>query len=177
MNGAHLHLLLNHLPVLGTAFGLVLFLFAWLRKSREVKQVSLGVFVLAALSAVPAYLTGEPAEEVAEHLPGVTEALIEQHESAALVALSVAIATGVVALAGLFLTWRNKQLPHWQLPSWLALATLFLALTTGGLMARTANIGGQIRHTEIRQNATPATPAEKTGAEAKQKAEEKEEHE
>ena len=115
MNGAYLHLLLNHLPVIGTIFGLLLLLFALLRKSEEVKRVALSVFVLTALAAVPTYLTGEPAEEVAEHLPGVAKALIEQHESAALLALSAALATGVVALAGLFLAWRSKQLPRWQL--------------------------------------------------------------
>lgn len=169
MNGAHWHLLLNHLPVLGTAFGILLLLFAWLKKSDEVKRVSLGVFVLTAICAVPAYLTGEPAEGVVESLAGVSEAIIENHESAALVALSVAIATGVVALAGLFLSRKAKPLPMW-----LMLVTLFLALATGGLMARTANLGGEIRHTEIRTGANAIAP---TGGEGQQKkTEEEREH-
>lgn len=167
MNGAHFHLLLNHLPVLGTAFGLLLLLFALLRKSDELKQVSLGVLVLTALSAVPAYLTGEPAEEIVENLPGVAKALVEQHESAALVALSAALATGVVALAGLWLARGNKPLPTWAM-----LATLFLGLAASGLMARAANLGGQIRHSEIRQDfsSSPAgiPPGEKPKMEKKE---------
>ena len=149
MNNAHLHLLLNHLPVLGSVLGLFLLIFSLWRKSIEIKRVSLVVFVLTAMSLVPTYLTGEPAEEMVEHLPGVSEALVGQHESAALVALSAALATGVVALAGLILLWRKNSLPVW-----LALATLFLAVASSTLMARTANLGGQIRHTEIRSGSS-----------------------
>lgn len=163
MNGAHIHLLLNHLPIIGTIFGLLLLLYALLRKSDEVKRISLAVFVFTGLAAVPTYLTGEPAEEIAEKLPGVTEALIEGHEDAAMFALIAAIATSIVALAGLFIARRDRPFP-----SWLALTILLLALATGGLMARTANLGGQIRHTEIRAESAPSTPAEKTGAEARQ---------
>jgi asparagine N-glycosylation enzyme membrane subunit Stt3 len=60
MNWAHIHLSLNHLPVVGTFFGVLLLLLALLRKSEELKRVSLGVFVLTALLALPVYFTGEP---------------------------------------------------------------------------------------------------------------------
>ena len=70
MDAAHLHLMLNHIPVLGTAFGMALIAWALFRKSEELKRVSLGVFVIIALLAVPAYLTGEPAEEIVEHSTG-----------------------------------------------------------------------------------------------------------
>ncbi len=167
MNGAHLHLLLNHLPVLGTAFGLLLLLFALLRKSDEIKRVSLGVFVFTALSAGAAYLTGEPAEEAVEKLPGVAEALIGQHEDAALIALVVAGVTGGVALLGLILFRRAEKLPVWVVA-----AALVLALATGGLMARAANLGGQIRHPEIRADFNA-----QAGAEGKQETKHDEEQE
>jgi hypothetical protein len=83
MNWAHIHLSLNHLPVVGIIFGVLLLLLALLRKSEELKRVSLGVFVLTALLALPVYFTGEPAEEVVEHVPGVAESLIGRHENAA----------------------------------------------------------------------------------------------
>lgn len=138
INGAYLHLLLNHLPVIGTIFGLLLLLFALLRKSEEVKRVALGVFIFAALAAVPTYLTGEPAEKVAEHLPSVTEALIESHEEAALFALISIGVTGLVSLVGLFLARRAEKLPQW-----LIVALLALALLSSGLLGWTANLGGQ----------------------------------
>ena len=37
MNATHLQLMLNHLPVLGSAFGLVLLIFGLWRKSDELK--------------------------------------------------------------------------------------------------------------------------------------------
>jgi hypothetical protein len=40
VNPAHLHLLLNHIPVLGIAFGLALVSLALLRKSEELKKES-----------------------------------------------------------------------------------------------------------------------------------------
>ena len=71
MSPTHLHLLLNHVPVLGTAFGLGLLVFGMGRKSQELKKTALGVFVIVALLAVPAYLTGEPAEDGVQGLPGI----------------------------------------------------------------------------------------------------------
>jgi hypothetical protein len=42
MNPAHLHLMLNHIPVLGTAFCMALVGWALIQKSEELKRVSLG---------------------------------------------------------------------------------------------------------------------------------------
>lgn len=144
MNFAHWHLLLNHLPVLGTAFGTLVLLTALLKRSDELKRLSLGVFVLAALAAVPAYLTGEPAEGVIERLPNVAENLIERHEDWALISLVATGLTGALALVGWF-AYRKTE----RLPQWLSAGALGLALVTSGLMAWTANLGGQIRHPEI----------------------------
>ena len=153
MNWAHVHLMLTHLPVIGTIFGVLLLLLALLKKSEELKRVSLGIFVLTALLALPVYFTGEPAEKVVEHLPGVAEPMIERHEDAALFALLTAGGAGVVALAGLILFRRAEKLP-----GWIVAATLVLSLATSGLMGWMANLGGQIRHTEIRTGFM--TPAE-----------------
>ncbi len=152
MNPTHLHLLLNHVPVLGTAFGLGLLLFGLWRKSDEIKKAALGVFVIVAVMAVPVYLTGEPAEDGVKSLPGVSEPLIEQHEQAASVAFTGVLVLGVAALGGLIILRRGKSVP-----AWCGLLMLAAALIVSGLMAWTANMGGQIRHTEIR--AGGSTPA------------------
>lgn len=152
MNYAHWHLLLNHLPVLGTAFGTLLLLTALAKKSDELKRISLGIFVAAALAAIPAYLTGEPAENVIERLPNVAENLIERHEEWAFISLIAIGLTGTAALLGIFV-YRQAA----QLPQWLTAGALALALVTSGLMGWTANLGGKIRHPEI--VATIQTPA------------------
>ncbi|MBZ5534652.1 MAG: hypothetical protein LAO31_01755 [Acidobacteriia bacterium] len=154
MNLAHVHLLLNHIPVLGTVFGLILLIVAVLRKSEELRKVSLGTFVVVTLLAIPVYLTGDPAEDIVKNLPGVSKSTIDAHDDAAgasLIALSI---LGVVSLAGLILTWKSRPAPRW-------FATLLLALSivATGMMAWTANLGGQIRHSEVRSGGvTPAPP-------------------
>jgi uncharacterized membrane protein len=144
MNFAHWHLLLNHLPVLGTAFGTLVLLTALLKRNDELKRLSLWIFVLAALAAVSAYLTGEPTEGVIERLPNVAGNLIERHEDWALISLVATGLTGALALVGWF-AYRKAE----RLPQWLSAGALALALVTSGLMAWTANLGGQIRHPEI----------------------------
>ena len=153
MNATHLHLILNHLPVLGTAFGLGLLLFGLWRKSSELKKTALGVFVLVALAAVPVYLTGEPAEDGVESLPGVSKPFIERHESAAGAALTGAVVLGVASLGGLICFRRGRLLP-----AWFSISLLVPAVIVSGLMVWTASLGGQVRHTEIRANASLSAP-------------------
>ena len=154
MNATHLHLILNHIPVLGTAFGLALLIFARWRKSEELKKAALGTFLITALLAVPVYLTGEPAEDVVKPLPGVSKAILEQHEQAATVAFTGIVVLGVGALTGLILFRGSKIVPNW-----FGSVMLVASLIVGGLMAWTANLGGQVRHTEIRFGASSPSSA------------------
>lgn len=168
MDGAHLHLLLTHVPVLGTVFGLLLLAYAVWRKHTDLTKVSLGVFVITGLLAGVVYLTGEAAEEAVEGLPGVSAAAIEVHEAAALYALVATGALGVAALAGLTLFYKVR------IPRWFTTMAILLALAASGVMAWTANLGGQINHPEIRSVQTSTQPGE---AEPGLQAEEQEEHE
>lgn len=157
MNQTHLHLLLNHVPVLGTAFGLGLLAFGLGRQSEDLKKAALVVFVLAALLAVPVYLTGEPAEDAVKALPGVSMPLAERHEQAAAVAFTADLVLGAAALAGLLLFRRGKTVP-----AWFGSLVLVVSLVASGLMAWTASLGGQLRHTEIRSGAgAPASSRDK----------------
>jgi hypothetical protein len=155
MNGAHLHLLINHIPVLGTFFGLALLAFGAWKRSDELRKVALGTFVIAALAAVVTYLTGEPAEDIVKGLPGVSRPLIGRHEDAAGIALGGAIALGVVALGGLI--WFRGGKP---IKNWFSTLALVGAILVTGLMAWTANLGGQVRHPEIRSGAPPTATSQ-----------------
>ena len=143
MNAAYLHLMMTHVPVIGTFAGLGLLAFGVLRKSQELKKVGLGILVIAALFAVPVYLTGEPAEDAVERIAGVSRASIEQHEDAAAIAFTTLVAVGAFALVGLI--WRRKQ----AIPTWYLSLTLAGSIVSSGMMAWTANLGGKVRHTEI----------------------------
>ncbi len=146
MDLVHLHLMLNHVPILGVAFGLAIGTIGLLSRSRGVIRIGLGVLAFSAIVAVPVYLTGEPAEELAEGLPGVSEGIIGQHESAATISFALTGVSGALAAITL-LFWRSLTS---KLPTFLVTGTLLVTALTMASMVRTANLGGQIRHTEIR---------------------------
>ena len=148
MNWAHLHLMLNHLPVLGTLFGLVLLAWALSRRNETLQRAALATFVLTALTAIPVFLTGEPSEEIIEHMTGTAQQAIESHEEAAVIALIAIEALGAMALAVLLL-FRRRILPRPLLGG-----ALVFAIATAGWMAQTANLGGRIRHAELGANGT-----------------------
>jgi uncharacterized membrane protein len=158
MDLTHLHLILNHLPVVGIMFGFLILAWGVLRGYEEVKTVGLIFLVFTAFAALPVYLTGEPAEEAVEKLPGVSEQIIELHENSALLSLILAMATGVLAFFGLIF----KRFSAVNVTRFSMFAILFLSFVTGALMARTANLGGEIRHTEIRQTTQNSNPATET---------------
>jgi len=153
MNLVHLHLLLNHIPTIGTIIGFGLLLLAFARQSDELKRASLALFFTIALAALPTYMTGYAAQNALKDRAGVSAALIDQHQSSALLALMAMEATGVVAWFGLWQARRPGGVARWNAP-----VVLLLSVVTIALMANAANIGGQISHPEILSaGETPAT--------------------
>lgn len=146
LNGAHIHLMLNHLPVVGLPIVLFFLLWAVIRDNREMKQASLFFLVFLGVASIAVFLTGEPAEEVVEHLQGVSENLIESHEDLGKLAL---IATLITAASALYSYLR--ELRGFRSQGGVKLVLVFGLLATLALGA-TANLGGKIRHSEIRQN-------------------------
>ena len=72
MSPAHIHLILNHAPLFGLLGALLLLLGGLIWKSRDVLRAGLIVAVATSLIGIPAYLTGEEAEESIEHVQGVS---------------------------------------------------------------------------------------------------------
>ena len=155
MNAAHLHVILNHIPVIGVPIGFALLIYGLLRKSTEVVRAALLVLIGMGIVAIPTFLSGQAAEDIVEHLPGVSHDVIENHEGAATIAFAVTLALGTVALAALLWSFRSGAV---GVP-----LVIFLLLFSGGVsgwLARTANLGGQIRHTEFRPGGSEGAEAE-----------------
>lgn len=158
MNGAHLHLVVNHLPIVGVIIGSLVLIGGYLLKKEQVKLTALGIFVFTAITAMIANFTGEGAEEIAEKIPGVTDALIHNHEENAETFLALCIALGVTSLITFFLTTKKNNLSKIGM---LACLILGLAGIFTGKMAGTT--GGEIRHTEIRTGKSISTIDANTG--------------
>lgn len=154
MSGVHFHLVTNHTPIIGTLIGLGLLLYAIAAKKEEVRLASFVVLLLVSLLAIPVYLTGDRAEGAVEDLPGVDLVILEEHEESALPSLVLIETSGALALLGLLL--RRHRMGRG-----ITVATAAAALIALVLVGRTAFLGGQIRHSEIRVSA----PAESESAE------------
>lgn len=155
MNIPHIHLMLNHLPVIGVIFCGALLAVAIILKNVQFQRVAFLFLFIVALSAIPVYLTGEPAEEIIEDIPGVSETFIEEHEQVALIALVAMEIVGGLSLLGLIL-YRKTSGP----PGHLTSGILVLTIVVMALMAWTAYLGGHIRHSEIRPDFKITTPAD-----------------
>ena len=159
INPAHWHLMLNHIPVVGSAFAFLLLGWAIFRRSEELKRVGLAMVALVAAMTVPAYLTGEPAfeavMEILEATPFDEDPLVAAHKSAAGIAFTAAAMAGLAALTGLIRSRGGKPLSKH-----VVMAVFVLTALTVGLMGRAANFGGAIRHAEIRGEAAPPEGSE-----------------
>lgn len=145
MNAAHLHLIMNHIPVIGMLIAVV-FLIASLFHGKDILiKASLWMLFFVALSAIPAYLTGDPAHEYLEHTPGLRNDLILEHEDAAEVAFVSSMILGLLALLGLVGYRQRRRLSRLYLFLVLLASLVVLALVAGA-----ANQGGKIRHPEVR---------------------------
>ena len=145
ITAVHLHLSLNHLPVVGSVFALALLAWGFWRRSEVLQRAGLAAVIIVAVAALAAYLTGEPAWEDIMDLPGDNDPYILAHQSAAQFAFGAASLTGIMALITLATGRRRKPVVVW-----LVIGVLMLSLATAGLMGYAANLGGMIRHTEIR---------------------------
>src|SRR5256885_12719878 len=111
MNLAYVHLLLNHLPIIGTLITLGLFIVSLVAKREELRQISLAMFALIALLTIPTYMSGSAAQDAIKDHPGVSMALIEAHQGAALLAFLLMEITGVVSLVALWHFSRTGKNP------------------------------------------------------------------
>jgi len=143
VNYEHLHLLLNHFPIIGSFIGLGLFLVSFFGKNEDLRRASYIVFVGIALITIPTFMTGFAAQQMLKG-PDV-DALIRRHESSALLSLWFVLATGTVALIGLWQSQDTGRPSHGNVT-----AVLIFSVLSVSLIARTGYTAGEIRHPEVR---------------------------
>ena len=144
MNVPHLHLILNHVPTIGTAVAVGLLLLSLLRRNTELTRVSLEVFCVVALLTLPAYLSGVASGMALQQMPEVNAAVIARHHDGALQSSLFMLLTGAVAWLGL---WHFRRVA--RLSNLYITIVVVLSLLTFCGMATTATMGGEIRHPEI----------------------------
>ena len=150
MNDAHLHMVVNHFPIIGTILGLGILITGIILKNSTVKNTAYVLFIVAALFALFSMATGEGAEEMVEDMPSIGHEIIHEHEEMAEKLAIVLYALGVISLIGLFMNYKNKA--NAKFVSYLAVVVAVIGVF---FAQQTGTTGGEIRHTEIRANIVP----------------------
>ncbi|GAB4328177.1 MAG: hypothetical protein OHK0038_01980 [Flammeovirgaceae bacterium] len=157
MNPAHIHLLLNHIPILGSLFGTILLAIGLVRKDKSLLHAGLLTLVIVSIISVPAFFSGEGAEEMIEKMPDISHDVIHEHEEIAEKAIWLMELVGLASLIAFFLHLKEHPLRYT-----VTIVVLVLAIANFGVMAKVGNTGGEIRHTEIRKEVIPTNTIEKS---------------
>lgn len=150
MNEAHLHLVVNHFPIIGTILGLGILVVGLLLKNNSVKNTAFFLFIVAAIFAAMSMATGEGAEELVEDMPTIGHEIIHEHEE---MAEKLAIALYVLAVTSFAALYLNyKKSAKATLVTYITVVIAIVAVLLG---QQTGTTGGEIRHTEIRSEHIP----------------------
>lgn len=148
MDAAHIHLLLNHFPIIGTFIGTALVAWGLLRGQFAVKQTGLVVLIAMGLMGIPVHKSGEDAEHQVEEIEGVDHRLVHEHEDwghMAFMAGNVTLLFSLLAfLAGL--VSHNTKI--------ISSLALIAALVFCVFAFQAGSTGGKIMHPEIRGEAS-----------------------
>jgi uncharacterized membrane protein len=140
----HIHIMLNHFPVILVVMGTLAALLGMVRSRRGVWLYATATLTIAALTVIPTYFTGEPAEHALNRPWYISRTSIHTHEDAALIA---ALLTGLAGLVAIFAWRRLVRYPREvTLPRGLRLAVVITAVAAAGMIGYTSLLGGYIIH-------------------------------
>ncbi|HZJ54913.1 MAG TPA: hypothetical protein VFD38_12305 [Myxococcaceae bacterium] len=148
-NLAHLHIAINHVPVVLVPAALVLFVVAVWRRSEPLLRTGIVIAWVGVAFGLAAYLTGDEAADLvmaAEKAQAKTlDPIVGEHDASA----GWALGSAVLVAAGGVWAWRRKGLGRE-----VTIPLLVLTALSTAILARTALLGGRIRHPEARAGFT-----------------------
>lgn len=156
MNDAHLHMVVNHFPIIGTIVAIGILIAGLLNKNQSIINTAYVLFIIGAVFGIISMNTGEGAEELVEDMPGIGWKIIHEHEELAEKMTLLLDVLGILSLVGFYFQYKNN--PKQKLVSYLILV---LSIASLFVIQKVGTSGGEIRHTEIR-NETDTTHNLKT---------------
>jgi uncharacterized membrane protein len=140
----HVHIAINHFPVILAVVGTLSVLAGLVTGRRGLWLYGSASMTLAAITVLPAYFTGSPAEHALDHPWYVGRGVIHAHEESALVSALLIALAGLVSVVAWRRTVRYPR--ELSLPGWLRAAVAITALAGTASIAYTALLGGRIVH-------------------------------
>ncbi len=157
MNEAHLHMVVNHFPIIGTILAIGILIAGLLSKNRSVINTSYVLFVIGAIFGILSMNTGEGAEELVEDMPGIGWKIIHEHEELAEKMALLLDILGVLSLVGFYLQYKKNAKE--KLVSYII---LLIGIASLFVIQKVGTSGGEIRHTEIRKDFSDTTIEKET---------------
>ena len=152
--GPHLHIVLNHFPLIGSIFVLGLLIASVYMKNDDMRRVSLILFVVLGLLAIPTYITGAAAGWAYQGRPEMSTQILDAHRDAGLLAF---IFLGLTGTASWLVLWRERRYGRASDAGlYTVLALGIVALLT---IVEAGSLGGTVIRPELREGAM----AEPTG--------------
>lgn len=149
MNEAHYHMLVNHFPIIGLFFGFTILFIGILRKNTTLRKTAYFIFIFCMIMGKISMMTGDKAEHFVEDLPGFSHEVIHEHEEAAEAFMIPMYILSLVSIFGLVSIYKNRKNENFVSYSVLGLALIAIFLSKNA-----GTTGGEIRHTEIRENSS-----------------------
>lgn len=158
MNGAHVHLTVNDVPVLAAFTAGALMTIALRVRSRDAwLRAGLLALAVAVGGAAVAFLTGIVAVDVVAGMPRTSNSALSRHHVRAVVASSLVVQAGIFGLVG-FVRARKRG----QVLGRSAIApVLVVTIAATAALAWTGLAGGRVNHPELQE------PADQTGGPAR----------
>ncbi len=153
----HIHLLINHFPIILAVMGAAAVVVALITRWRGVWLYAVASLTIMGLSAYPTLFSGEQADRVLHDPWYIVHGAIDRHQDAAELAMWIMIATGLVALYAWWRSVRRENGPRQGAPGWLRVLVLIGALGSLGTVTWASWLGGEIVHgSSILQGPAPA---------------------
>jgi uncharacterized membrane protein len=158
----HIHLLVNHFPIILTIVGLCAAIIAVITRRRSAWLYAVVTLTISGLTAFPVDLTGDNAADVMKHKWYVVKDAIEAHDNMAGITMWILIVMGVLSAYG---WWRlTRRGPDGTLPAWLRALIVATAVAGTATGSYAAYLGGQIVYGSPRLLTAPGGAALPAGA-------------
>jgi uncharacterized membrane protein len=138
-------MVVNHFPIVGTILAIGILIAGLLNKNQSIINTAYVLFIIGAVFGILSMNTGEGAEELVEDMPGIGWKIIHEHEELAEKMALLLDVLGILSLVGFYFQYKNN--PKQKLVSY---AILILGIASLFVIQKVGTSGGEIRHTEIR---------------------------
>ena len=144
MSNIHLHLILNHIPVITTFLSFIVTSWGFFANNSDIKKVGLTGYIISGILIIPVFLSGSASENMVKMIPEISTVFLYEHQEAAYLTLLLTGILGLLGILGYIMELFKINFSKVFIP-----VLLIYSFVTIASMTYTAYLGGNIRHTEL----------------------------